>query len=42
MDKVMIVTGGGQLSEVASAILRLLSEEVSYTTSTFIELAGAK
>ncbi len=33
---------GGQPLEVANAILWLLSEEASYTTGTFIELAGGK
>jgi NAD(P)-dependent dehydrogenase (short-subunit alcohol dehydrogenase family) len=33
---------GGQPDEVAAAILWLLSEEASYCTGTFIELAGGK
>jgi NAD(P)-dependent dehydrogenase (short-subunit alcohol dehydrogenase family) len=33
---------GGQPAEVANAILWLLSEEASYTTGTFIDLAGGK
>ncbi|HTN04804.1 SDR family oxidoreductase [Planctellipticum variicoloris] len=33
---------GGQPEEVASAILWLLSDEASYTTGTFIELAGGR
>ncbi len=33
---------GGQPSEVANAIIWLLSEEASYTTGTFVELAGGK
>ncbi|MEM9265824.1 MAG: SDR family oxidoreductase [Cyanobacteria bacterium P01_F01_bin.13] len=33
---------GGQPMEVAQAILWLLSEEASYTTGTFIEVAGGK
>ncbi|MEM8640194.1 MAG: SDR family oxidoreductase [Cyanobacteria bacterium P01_G01_bin.54] len=33
---------GGQASEVANAILWLLSDEASYTTGTFIEVAGGK
>jgi len=33
---------GGHPSEVANAILWLLSEEASYTTGTFIDLAGGK
>jgi len=33
---------GGQPIEVANAILWLLSEEASYTTGTFIDLAGGK
>lgn len=33
---------GGQPEEVANAILWLLSEEASYTTGTFIDLAGGK
>jgi len=33
---------GGQPVEVANAIMWLLSDEASYTTGTFIELAGGK
>lgn len=33
---------GGQASEVAKAILWLLSADASYTTSTFIDVAGGK
>ena len=33
---------GGQPEEVATAILWLLSEEASYTTGTFIDLAGGR
>ena len=33
---------GGQPEEVANAILWLLSDEASYTTGTFIDLAGGK
>jgi NAD(P)-dependent dehydrogenase (short-subunit alcohol dehydrogenase family) len=33
---------GGQPAEVANAIIWLLSEAASYTTGTFIELAGGK
>lgn len=33
---------GGQPEEVAAAILWLLSDEASYTTGTFIELAGGR
>jgi NAD(P)-dependent dehydrogenase (short-subunit alcohol dehydrogenase family) len=33
---------GGQPEEVATAILWLLSDEASYTTGTFIDLAGGK
>ncbi|KAA0691807.1 short chain dehydrogenase [Halopseudomonas laoshanensis] len=33
---------GGQPEEVANAILWLLSEEASYTTGSFIDLAGGK
>ena len=33
---------GGQPAEVANAIIWLISEEASYTTGTFIELAGGK
>lgn len=33
---------GGHPSEVANAILWLLSDEASYTTGTFIDLAGGK
>lgn len=33
---------GGQPAEVANAIIWLLSEEASYTTGTFIDLAGGK
>jgi NAD(P)-dependent dehydrogenase (short-subunit alcohol dehydrogenase family) len=33
---------GGQPAEVANAILWLLSGEASYTTGTFIDLAGGK
>lgn len=33
---------GGQPVEVANAIIWLLSEEASYTTGTFIDLAGGK
>lgn len=33
---------GGQPEEVAEAILWLLSDEASYTTGSFIELAGGK
>ncbi|MEM6255115.1 MAG: SDR family oxidoreductase [Cyanobacteria bacterium P01_D01_bin.156] len=33
---------GGQTSEVANAILWLLSDQASYTTGTFIEVAGGK
>jgi NAD(P)-dependent dehydrogenase (short-subunit alcohol dehydrogenase family) len=33
---------GGQASEVANAILWLLSDEASYTTGSFIEVAGGK
>ena len=33
---------GGQAEEVANAILWLLSDEASYSTGTFIELAGGK
>jgi NAD(P)-dependent dehydrogenase (short-subunit alcohol dehydrogenase family) len=33
---------GGQASEVANAILWLLSDEASYTTGSFIEIAGGK
>ena len=33
---------GGQPLEVANAILWLLSEEASYTTGTFVDLAGGK
>lgn len=31
---------GGQPEEVANAILWLLSDEASYVTGTFVELAG--
>lgn len=33
---------GGQPMEVAQAILWLLSSEASYTTGTFIEVAGGR
>lgn len=33
---------GGEPGEVANAILWLLSDEASYATGTFIELAGGK
>ena len=33
---------GGQPEEVANAILWLLSDEASYTTGTFVDLAGGK
>ncbi|PSN20517.1 oxidoreductase [filamentous cyanobacterium CCP5] len=33
---------GGQASEVANAILWLLSDEASYTTGSFIDVAGGK
>ena len=33
---------GGQPEEVAEAIARLLSEEASYVTGNFIDLAGGK
>ena len=33
---------GGQALEVAQAILWLLSDEASYTTGTFIEVAGGR
>ena len=33
---------GGQPTEVANAIIWLLSDEASYTTGTFIDLAGGK
>ena len=33
---------GGQASEVANAILWLLSDDASYTTGSFIEVAGGK
>jgi NAD(P)-dependent dehydrogenase (short-subunit alcohol dehydrogenase family) len=33
---------GGKPVEVANAIIWLLSEEASYTTGTFIDLAGGK
>jgi NAD(P)-dependent dehydrogenase (short-subunit alcohol dehydrogenase family) len=33
---------GGEPSEVANAILWLLSEEASYVTGSFIDLAGGK
>lgn len=33
---------GGQASEVAQAILWLLSEEASYATGTFIDVAGGR
>lgn len=33
---------GGQVEEVANAILWLLSDEASYATGTFIDLAGGK
>ncbi|MEM9218855.1 MAG: SDR family oxidoreductase [Cyanobacteria bacterium P01_F01_bin.150] len=33
---------GGQANEVANAILWLLSDDASYTTGTFIEVAGGK
>lgn len=33
---------GGQASEVANAILWLLSDEASYTTGSFIDIAGGK
>ncbi|MCA9430026.1 MAG: SDR family oxidoreductase, partial [Candidatus Omnitrophica bacterium] len=33
---------GGHPEEVANAILWLLSEEASYVTGTFIDLAGGK
>ncbi len=33
---------GGQPAEVANAIIWLLSDEASYTTGTFIDLAGGK
>ncbi|HEY9737203.1 MAG TPA: SDR family oxidoreductase, partial [Trichocoleus sp.] len=33
---------GGQASEVANAILWLLSDEASYTTGSFIEVSGGK
>ena len=33
---------GGHPEEVANAILWLLSDEASYVTGTFVELAGGK
>lgn len=33
---------GGQPEEVASAILWLLSDEASYATGTFLDLAGGR
>ncbi|HKX30471.1 MAG TPA: SDR family oxidoreductase, partial [Blastocatellia bacterium] len=33
---------GGQVAEVASAILWLLSEEASYTTGAVIDVAGGR
>jgi NAD(P)-dependent dehydrogenase (short-subunit alcohol dehydrogenase family) len=33
---------GGTADEVAGAILWLLSEEASYTTGAFIDVAGGK
>ena len=33
---------GGYPTEVANAIIWLLSDEASYTTGTFMELAGGK
>lgn len=33
---------GGHPSEVANAIIWLLSDEASYTTGTFIDLAGGR
>jgi NAD(P)-dependent dehydrogenase (short-subunit alcohol dehydrogenase family) len=33
---------GGRPEEVAHAILWLLSDEASYTTGTFIDIAGGK
>ena len=33
---------GGQAHEVANAILWLLSDEASYTTGSFIDIAGGK
>jgi NAD(P)-dependent dehydrogenase (short-subunit alcohol dehydrogenase family) len=33
---------GGQPREVAVAILRLLSDEASYATGSFIDLAGGR
>ena len=33
---------GGQPEEVARAILWLLSDEASYTTGTFLEVAGGR
>jgi NAD(P)-dependent dehydrogenase (short-subunit alcohol dehydrogenase family) len=33
---------GGTVEEVARAIVWLLSDEASYTTGTFIEVAGGR
>ncbi len=33
---------GGQADEVARAILWLLSDEASYSTGTFVDVAGGK
>ena len=33
---------GGHAEEVAAAILWLLSDEASYTTGTFIDVAGGR
>ena len=45
MRKVMIITGasrGGTAQEVANAILWLLSNEATYTTGGFIDVAGGR
>ena len=41
--KVMVpMKRGGQASEVAAAIVWLLSDEASYTTGAFIDVTGGK
>ncbi len=42
VKQVIPMKRGGQPNEVANAILWLLSDEASYTTGSFIELAGGK
>ena len=42
IKKLIPLKRGGQASEVANAILWLLSDEASYTTGSFIDIAGGK